>query len=94
MRVLAALLATTLLAAGETAPTQPADVPGFVPPAADEHPRLFFRPADVARLRERAQTPEGQAILKRLRATLDGGDGTTFPSVLQTQKAAYENKST
>ena len=38
--------------------------PGSI--AAGEHPRLLFRAADVAGLRERARTPEGAAILQRL----------------------------
>lgn len=41
-------------------------VPGFKPPQADEHPRLFFRKADVPELRRRAQTPEGKQIVARL----------------------------
>ena len=54
-------------------------VPGHVMPASGEHPRLFFRVSDLPRLRQRAATAEGQAILQRLRRILDGGEGTTFP---------------
>jgi len=51
-------------------------VPDFVPPAAGEHPRLLFRRADLPALRAKAQTPEGQAILARLRKLLaEGGEG-------------------
>jgi hypothetical protein len=57
----------------------PTEVPGFVPPKPGEHPRLLFRRADLEKIREKAKTPEGQAIVKRLRKQLDGGDGTTLP---------------
>lgn len=57
----------------------PGDVPGHMPPAAGEHPRLLFRRADVPALRARAQTPGGRAILDRLRRTLDGADGRSGP---------------
>jgi hypothetical protein len=70
--LIASMLLTTALAADE--PAWPAPVPGFVAPAANEHPRLFFRKSDVAELRRRAATPEGQRIVARLRATLGGGD--------------------
>lgn len=78
------LLATGILAAraaegAEPEKPWPADVPGHIPPKPGEHPRLFFRKADIPKLRERAKTPEGQAILKRLRVQLNGGDGETIP---------------
>ncbi|MCC5830968.1 MAG: hypothetical protein JJU36_16100 [Phycisphaeraceae bacterium] len=57
----------------------PAPVDGFVAPEAGEHPRLLFRRSDLPELRRRAQAPEGQAILKRLREVLNGGDGRTMP---------------
>jgi hypothetical protein len=53
----------------------PVDVRGFVPVQPGEHPRLLFRKADIPRLREVAKTPEGQALIKRLRAQLNGSDG-------------------
>ncbi|GDY13603.1 hypothetical protein LBMAG53_24810 [Planctomycetota bacterium] len=56
-------------------------IAGFTPPAADEHPRLLFRKADVPALRQRAQTAEGKAILARLRKLLDGKDGENLPTV-------------
>jgi len=56
------------------APTVDA-VPGWVAPAAGDHPRLFFRQADIPALQARAQTPEGQAIVARLRKSL-GSNGT------------------
>ena len=43
-------------------------------PQPGEHPRLFFRKADLAMIRQRADTPEGKAIVARLRETL-GADG-------------------
>ncbi|MCH8539648.1 MAG: hypothetical protein LAT58_02640 [Opitutales bacterium] len=39
-----------------------------------EHPRLLFRAEDVPALREKAETPEGRAIVERLRELL-GEDG-------------------
>jgi hypothetical protein len=32
-------------------------VPGFVPPAAGEHPRLLFRKTDIPALQKKAETP-------------------------------------
>jgi hypothetical protein len=49
-------------------------VPGFTPPAPGEHPRLLLRKADVPALRERAATPEGKAIVARLKVLLGGGE--------------------
>jgi hypothetical protein len=72
------------LAAGavhaEEAKPWPAPVPNFKPPASGEHPRLFFRQGDIPALRERAKTPEGRAILKRLRVQLNGSDGESIPT--------------
>lgn len=53
---------------------QPTPAPGFVAPAAGEHPRLLFRREDLPALRAKAQTAEGQAILARLRFLLGGGE--------------------
>ena len=58
----------------------PAPVKGFVPPEPGEHPRLLFRRSDLPQLRKRAQTPEGKAILKRLREQLNGSDGESTPT--------------
>jgi hypothetical protein len=49
-------------------------VPNFVPLQAGEHPRLFFRKVDLPALRKRAATPEGKAIVARLKALLGGGE--------------------
>jgi hypothetical protein len=65
-------LFATLVTAQE--PPWPAPVPGYKEPAAGEHPRLFFRKADLPALRARAKTPEGQAVLRRLKETLGGGE--------------------
>jgi hypothetical protein len=46
--------------AGEEAPW-PSAVAGWKAPAAGEHPRLFFRKADLAALKSKAATPEGKA---------------------------------
>lgn len=66
-----------------------APVAGFKAPAAGEHPRLPFRKSDVAALREKARTPEGRAILKRLRVLLNGGDGETMTTEFSVAKGAY-----
>ncbi len=65
------------------------EVPGHVPPSAGESPRLLFRRSDLPALRARAETPEGAAILRRLRFLLDGRDGTGLPAALQTATQAY-----
>ena len=45
---------------------------------AGEHPRLLFRAKDVPALRERMKTPEGQAIVQRLRDLLgENGEAMT-----------------
>ncbi len=73
------------LEAQEVSPDTPwfVPVPGFKAPASGEHPRLMFRKADVPALRARAKTPEGQAIIARLRTVL-GQNGEAFPVDLQT----------
>ncbi len=58
----------------------PTEVKGFVPVKPGEHPRLLFRKGDIERLRERAKTPEGQRILRRLRVQLNGSDGESLPA--------------
>ncbi len=68
-------------------------VEDFQPPKPGEHPRLLFRAADVPALRAKATTPEGQAILQRLRQLLNGGDGETLPTVYNDSSAAYARKS-
>lgn len=52
----------------------PSSIPGWTAPTSGEHPRLFFRQTDIPKLRARAQTQEGKAILKRLRTLLGGGE--------------------
>jgi hypothetical protein len=44
--------------------------PDFRPPTAGEHPRLIFRASDLERIRQRAETAWGNAILERLRERL------------------------
>jgi len=63
----------------------PEQAPGHVAVRPGEHPRLFFRESDLADLRRRSETPEGQAILKRLRVTLNGSDGRSMPKNLGVQ---------
>lgn len=43
----------------------PGEVPGFVPPAEGEHPRLIMRKAEIANLKKRLETPEGKAMWER-----------------------------
>ena len=82
--LLTAVLGLTAAAwAEKPAAPWPAEVEGFKPPAAGEHPRLLFRKADVPELRRRAATPEGKAMVARLRLLL-GGDGETLPDRLNT----------
>jgi hypothetical protein len=54
-------------------------VKGFQPVGPGEHPRLLFRKADLPALRKKAETPEGKAIVARLRRTLNGSDGESLP---------------
>ncbi|MCC5829882.1 MAG: hypothetical protein JJU36_10595 [Phycisphaeraceae bacterium] len=75
------LMSTTLMASEEGGSTWPAPVERFDAPKPGEHPRLLFRKRDVPELRARARTPEGQAIVARLRYLLDGADGDTIPQV-------------
>ncbi|MBT45085.1 MAG: hypothetical protein CL922_06690, partial [Deltaproteobacteria bacterium] len=65
-------------------------VEGFVAPAPGEHPRLLFRRSDLPALRSKAKTPEGQAILKRLRTLLDGARGETMTTVFRPGKEVDE----
>ena len=58
----------------------PADVADWEAPAPGEHPRLLFREGDLHALGERARTPEGRAILERLRRCLNGSDGVSMPT--------------
>ena len=66
-------------------------VAGFIPVAAGEHPRVFFRKGDLDALRRRAATPEGVALVKRLRLLLNGSDGESVPARLNPAKKAYES---
>jgi hypothetical protein len=64
----------------------PGPVKDWVAPQPGEHPRLFFRKADLPKLKERMKTPEGQAIVKRLRFLLDGADGEGMPTEFNPNK--------
>ena len=68
----------------------PAEVKGFTAPKSGEHPRLFFRRADLPKLRARANTPEGKAILERLKVVLGGGEG--MPKHKNPMTSAYGKK--
>jgi hypothetical protein len=57
---------------GYNAPDWTLDVAGYKPLAANEHPRLIFRKPEISALKQRAQTPEGKAILARLESLLAG----------------------
>jgi hypothetical protein len=84
---------SSLSAAEKALAPWPADVPDFTAPKPGEHPRLFFRKSDVAELRRRAATPEGQAIVRRLRFLLNGGDGETMPTAKRPVDAAFGDQS-
>jgi hypothetical protein len=58
-------------------------VENFTPPQPGEHPRLLFRRTELPALKEKAKTPEGKAILKRLRLLLDGKDGQTMTTLFR-----------
>jgi hypothetical protein len=75
----------------ETETPWPVKVEGHVPVQAGEHPRLFFREADLPALRARAQRPEGQAILKRLKELLGGGEA--MPESFRPLDAPFGDKS-
>lgn len=47
-----------------------------------EHPRLLFRKENIEALRARAETAEGQRMVARLRAQLNGTDGESMTEVL------------
>jgi hypothetical protein len=79
MKAALALPALLLLAAGQEKPW-PSPVPGWVAPQPGEHPRLLFRRDELPRLRKAAATPEGKAILARLRKCLNGSDGESMPT--------------
>ncbi len=64
-------------------------VSGHVPVAAGEHPRLLFRRTDLPALRAKAATPEGRALLQRLRQLLNGGDGEGPPAHFSRATRAY-----
>jgi hypothetical protein len=64
-------------------------VPGFVAPVAGEHPRLLFRPGDLSALRQKAATPEGRSMLRRLRFLLDGAEGETMTTRFNAAAHAY-----
>jgi hypothetical protein len=68
----------------------PTPVANWKAPTAGEHPRLFFRKSEVGALRKRAETPEGQAILARLKILLGGGEA--LPKVYGASTDAYVEK--
>lgn len=67
-------------------------VEGFQPVAAGEHPRLLFRKSDLPALRKRAETPEGKAIIARLRQLL-GKDGEAIPDTFNATPPDNHSKS-
>jgi hypothetical protein len=89
-----ATAADDTVTAAETFPAPTAwskPVPNFTPVAPGEHPRLLFRKADLPALKARANTPEGKAIIARLKATLGGGEA--MPTILNPAKSAYSSDS-
>ncbi len=81
-----ALVTTTSVSAQDP---WPSPVVGHKSLEPGEHPRLLFRKSDLPALRARAKTPEGKAILKRLRFLLNGSDGETMTTVFSPAKKAY-----
>jgi hypothetical protein len=67
-----------------------AAVKDFRAPVPGEHPRLFFRKADLPELKRRAETPDGKTIIARLRELLNGSDGESLPTLYNPAKQAYE----
>jgi hypothetical protein len=51
---------------GRIKPARPPVPAGYVPVKPGEHPRILFRAADLPRLREKARSPLGQALLARM----------------------------
>ncbi len=88
--VLSTLTPVVVFAAPPEQMPWPAELSDFKMPAAGEHPRLLFRRDDLPALREKAQTAEGRAIIKRLRATLNGSDGKTMPTIYNGSGHAYQ----
>ncbi len=56
-----------------------------------EHPRLFFRRAQLDEIREKAKTPVGQQIVTRLRYQLNSGDGRSLPERTQPLRETLDN---
>ena len=69
----------------------PMRVKGWKAPKSGEHPRLFFRRADLPEIKRRAATPEGQVIDKRLRYLLNGSDGRTLPKQTNPSRESIDN---
>ncbi len=67
-------------------------VPDHPAVAAGEHPRLLFRRSELPALRHKARSPEGQAILKRLRQLLDGDDGEHMTTRFNPAGKAYSDQ--
>lgn len=88
---LALMLLPTLAAAADG--PWPAQVADHVAVKPGEHPRLFFRQGDLKELRARAGTPEGKAILARLRQLLNGGDGESMPTAMRKPDPPFGDKS-
>ncbi len=65
-----------------------ASVDGFTPPAPGEHPRLLFGKGELAQLRRRANTPQGQKIIAELKDMLERarkyGYGYRYPQAEHT----------
>ena len=65
----------------------PIAVSNYQAPEAGEHPRLLFRRSDLSKLRKRAETTEGLAIVARLREQLGGGE--SMPTHKNAMTSAY-----
>ena len=78
-----------LLSVAQADTSWPSKVKHHEPIEPGEHPRLLFRKSDLPALRARANTPEGKAILNRLRFLLDGANGDSMTKVFSPATKAY-----
>ena len=87
-----ALLAFSIVGIAHTAEKTPFTfdtVAGHQSIKPGEHPRLLFRKSDLPEIKRRAQTPLGQKIVARLKATLGGGEA--MPEHFNPKKIPYQD---
>lgn len=90
-QILATLLTLGLFSFANAQDSEwPGHVANHKAPEAGEHPRLLFRKSGLPALRERAKSPEGKAILERLRKCLNGTNGETMPTSFNPEKSPID----